>query len=461
MPLSANWKQASCIWDIWVAQQARAAIAARARKRLAELVEFARTRSPFYRRLYRALPGDCHELARLPPVNRHELMACFDDWVTDPEVRRAGVGDFLADTSLIGCPYLGRYAVFTSSGTTGEPGVFLHDDDALAVYDALLAVRFDPAGLAERSMLLGMWRGGVAMIAATGGHFAGMASWERWRRLHPSVAARVFPVSLPLAELVRRLNAFQPVFLASYPSMMRLLASEQREGRLKLHLSAAWLGGEELSPAVRAEIEQAFRCRAVEDYGSSEFMNIAFGCDRGWLHVNADWVILEPVDAEYRPLPPGQPSRTVLMTNLANRVQPIIRYDLGDSITLDPGRCACGSPLPAIRVQGRSDEILSFPAADGRAVGILPIPLTTLVEERCGVHRFQLIQTGPARLDVRLEVPAGRDRTRTWRQVEADLRAYLASHGVTGIMIRRDPQPPKVDEGSGKFRQVWVRMKDI
>lgn len=456
--MSIDWKQASRIWDIWAAQQAgEAAIAARAGRRLADLVEFARNRSPFYRRLYRALPAGCHDPARLPPVDKHELMACFDDWVADPEVRRSGVGDFLADTSLVGCPYLGRYAVFTSSGTTGEPGVFLHDSDALTVYDALLAVRFDPAGLAERSMLLGMRRGGVAMVAATGGHFAGTASWERWRRLNPYVAARVFPVSLPLEELVGQLNAFQPVFLASYPSVMALLAGEQRAGRLKLRLGAAWLGGEGLSPAVRAEIEQAFRCRAVEDYGSSEFMNIAFGCSRGRLHVNADWVILEPVDAEYRPLPPGQPSRTVLLTNLANRVQPIIRYDLGDSITLDPERCACGNPLPSIRVQGRSDETLSFPAADGRAVSILPIPLTTVVEEHCGVHRFQLIQTGSDCLDVRLVVPAGRDCARTWRGVEAALRAYLASHGVAEVTIRRDPHPPKADEDSGKFRQVWAR----
>lgn len=457
--MSFDWKQTGYLWDIWMTPQlGEAAVAARGRRRLAELVRYARSRSPFYQRLYRELPGDCHELPRLPPVNKRQLMAAFDDWVTDRKVRRAELNGFLADTGRIGHLYLDRYAVYTSSGTTGEPGVYLHDGSAQIVYEALLKVRFDPAGFVERALSV-LGQRGFAMIAATGGHFAGTATWERWRQLHPLVEARVFSVALPTDELVQQLNAFQPAFVASYPSTVLLLAQEQRQGRLQLNLSAAWMGGEGLSPSVRTEIEQAFGCRTVEDYGTSEFMNIAFGCDQGWLHVNADWVLLEPVDAEFRPVPPGQPSHTVLLTNLANRVQPFIRYQLGDSITLKPERCACGNPLPAIRVGGRSDETLYFPTAGGRTVGIMPIPLTSMIEDDCHVYRFQLIQTGPSRLDVRLEVPAGADPERTWRQVETGLHDFLARHGVTGITVRRDPEPPRAERTSGKFRQVWARWE--
>lgn len=57
--------------------------------------------------------------------------------------------------------------------------------------------------------------------------------------------------------------------------------------------------------------------------------------------MNADWVLLEPVDERHRPTPPGVPSHTVLLTNLANRVQPLIRYDLGDSVTLLDRPCQC------------------------------------------------------------------------------------------------------------------------
>ena len=98
-------------------------------------------------------------------------------------------------------------------------------------------------------------------------------------------------------------------------------------------------------------------------------MSIAYACTEGWLHVNADWVLLEPVDAEHRPMPPGEPSHTVLLTNLANRVQPIIRYDLGDSVIAKPEPCACGSPLPAIRVEGRHDDVVSLSRRTAGACG--------------------------------------------------------------------------------------------
>ena len=70
-------------------------------------------------------------------------------------------------------------------------------------------------------------------------------------------------------------------------------------------------------------IERAFDCALINEYGSSECMSIAFSCSERALHVNSDWVILEPVDADYRPILPGASSHTVLLTNLANRVQPI------------------------------------------------------------------------------------------------------------------------------------------
>jgi phenylacetate-coenzyme A ligase PaaK-like adenylate-forming protein len=49
---------------------------------------------------------------------------------------------------------------------------------------------------------------------------------------------------------------------------------------------------------------------------------------RRWLHSNADWVLLEPVDRDFRPTPPARMSHTVLLTNLAIAFQPVIRYDL-------------------------------------------------------------------------------------------------------------------------------------
>src|SRR5262249_39932579 len=154
------------------------------------------------------------------------------------------------------------------------------------------------------------------------------------------------------SNLVAQLNDYQPAFLASYPTTLTVLAAEQSEGRLKIAPACIWSGGEYLSPASRAAIERAFGTPPINEYGASECMSIAHSCGEGWLHINSEWVVLEPVDSDYRPTPRGEPSQTVLLTNLANRVQPIIRYDLGDSITVSAAPCACGSPHPAIRAEG-------------------------------------------------------------------------------------------------------------
>jgi phenylacetate-CoA ligase len=116
-------------------------------------------------------------------------------------------------------------------------------------------------------------------------------------------------------------------------------------------------------------------------------------------------------------MPPGQASRTALLTNLANCVQPLIRYDLGDCITVSPAPCSCCSPLPASRVEGRRKAILSFLAPDGQVIQLLPVTLSSLVEKTPGGRQFQVIQKGPATLIIRLEVVPGADGRRVWETI--------------------------------------------
>jgi phenylacetate-coenzyme A ligase PaaK-like adenylate-forming protein len=265
---------------------------------------------------------------------------------------------------------------------------------------------------------------------------------------------RVFSILEPLARLVEALNEFQPSFMATYPSAGSLLAAEQHAGRLRIAPSAIWLGGETLSPACRAEIRRIFQCRILEEYGASECMSIACECERGRLHLNSDWMILEPVDRAYRPVPPGTVSHTSLLTNLVNRVQPVIRYDLGDSVAFDPEPCACGAPFPALRVDGRSDDVLVLTTAAGKRVELLPLALTTVVEEHGGAHQFQIIQAAPGALSVRLEAPRGTSPVPVWLKVERALRAYLDAQGLPAVTLRFEPGPLLRRGESGKLRRV-------
>ena len=97
--------------------------------------------SPYYRRAWRDLPPGPLRLADLPVVTKGELMAAFDDWSTDRAIAWRDVEAFIAARAHIGERFRDRYLVWTSSGTTGTPGVFLQDAAALAVYDALVSVQ--------------------------------------------------------------------------------------------------------------------------------------------------------------------------------------------------------------------------------------------------------------------------------------------------------------------------------
>jgi phenylacetate-coenzyme A ligase PaaK-like adenylate-forming protein len=196
-----------------------------------------------------------------------------------------------------------------------------------------------------------------------------------------------------------------------------------------------------------------------DNYGCSEFVAIGYDCGHGWLHVHADWVILEPVDENYQPVQPGQTSSSVLLTNLANHVQPIIRYELGDRVTVRPDRCPCGSQLPAIRVEGRTDDILRFATPSGETIPVLPLALWATVKETPGINRFQLIQSSPSRLDVRLEAAVPEERQTVWLTAQQRLLAFLRTQGVVNVSVELLPEGPVRDPRSGKFRHVWSEVR--
>jgi phenylacetate-coenzyme A ligase PaaK-like adenylate-forming protein len=198
-------------------------------------------------------------------------------------------------------------------------------------------------------------------------------------------------------------------------------------------------------------IAKAFGAKVGNTWGSTEIGGPTYSCTEGWLHVIGDWIILEPVDADFRPVPPGEESDTVLVTNLANRVQPILRYDLGDRVLQRPDPCPCGNPLPAIRIQGRSAEVLRFPTQAGEDVSIPPLAFE--IDHMPGVDLSQVVQTTPTNLLVRLRFASGADPDQVWKKVHGELKHLLDSHELHQVTIERAEEPPEQSKG-GKVRQV-------
>jgi phenylacetate-CoA ligase len=445
--------------DVQAVQHAGAAgIRARQASRLRALLRVARERSRLYRELLPAAMPESEgqiELAALPVVGKTQLMQRFEDWVADPAIRQAELQDFIADPDRVGTAFLGRYIVWESSGSSGEPGLFVQDARAMAVYDALEALRrctarplqrmLDPLYLSER----------FAFVGATGGHFASVVSVERLRHLNPWMGAAFHSLSIlrPTAELVAELNELAPTILASYPTAVALLAEQAQSGALRIRPAEIWTGGEALTDAVRQLAEQTFGCTVRNSYGASEFLSIGWECAHGQLHANADWVILEPVDELHRPAAPGEYSHTTLLTNLANHVQPLIRYDLGDGLRFPPEHCTCGSPLPVIEVRGRHDDPLVLQGVSGQRVTWLPLALSTLLEDEAGVYDFQLLQRGAHTLGLRVGASGDEGRQAIARCCKA-LRELARRDHLQGLRLVEEPDLPLLHGSSGKVKRV-------
>lgn len=449
------WRSAAVAADVvWMSQADAATRAHRRRERLTRLLDAAMRGSPLYRRLIGERDPARVDLAELPVVRKPELMADFDAWVTDPRLTLASLRRFVADPARIGHAFAERYAVWESSGSSGEPGLFVQDTTALAVYDALEALRRPSWRGLER--LLGPWARDELMVfvGATGGHFAGTVAIERLRRLNPLAAPRIATVSIlqPLAQWIAQLRALAPTVIATYPSAAALLAQRKLAGKLDLAPREVWVGGETFTPPMRSLVQQAFGASVSQSYGASEFLAIAGECAQRRLHLNDDWVVLEPVDAQHRPVPPGTPGATTLLTNLANHVQPLIRYDLGDRVTIHAQRCPCGSPLPVIEVQGRADDTLRLGAA-AQATQLLPLAVGTVLEDEAGLFDYRLVQQGPNAL--LLSTPAhGAAAQASLRRGRTALERFIVAQGGPPVQIRCRSGADHAPGPSGKRQRI-------
>jgi putative adenylate-forming enzyme len=369
----------------------RAQLVEHQQQRLQTLVRHAATHSPYYRRRLAeaGIRSDKPvQLTRLPVLDKSLMMEHFDQLVCDPRLRRDELQGQVARMTRDQL-YLNRYRLMVTSGSCGRPGLF--------VYDAA-GWRAIAAGVVRASK----WAGLRPTLPRQRMAFVGGASPAHIsRQLTATMAIGVhrilaLPGTLPLPRLVQALNQFQPTYLSAYPSMALWLADEQRAGRLHLSPRILITIAELRTPEMTQRLVDAFGVRPFDVYGSSEGL---FGSEcehHHGIHLFEGTTMVENVDADGQPVPAGQPGARLLVTNLYNRVQPLIRLEITDVVTIDPEPCPCGRGLVRARtIHGRSDDILSLLAGDGAPIAIHPLHFALLTGDP-DIVEFQVRQHGPA-----------------------------------------------------------------
>ena len=264
---------------------------------------------------------------------------------------------------------------------------------------------------------------------------------------------------LPTQEIVRQLNAFQPAMLGGYPSNLDLLVEEAKAGRLSISPVLVMTGGEYLSETVRNRLSDTFGCHVQTSYACTEGGTIACECREQHFHLNDDWVIVEPVDRNNRPVPDGTRSDKVLLTNLFNFTQPYLRYEVTDRIILHREPCDCGNPSPWMELEGRSDDVIAL-VENGQIHRIAPLALYATLREVPVLRRFQVVAHPGNRLELRLDPTEGVSPEAAFANARPVLKAFLSAQGIHSAEITLSDKLPRQQDGSGKFKHVLNRMDD-
>jgi phenylacetate-coenzyme A ligase PaaK-like adenylate-forming protein len=397
-------------------------------ERLEALVRDVRARSPYWAA---RLPRGRVALEQLPRMDKVELMGSFDELVTDRRLRRDELFGHLEriDRDEL---YLGEYRAMATSGSSGRKGVFVYDRQAWI-------------GILAQFLRYSAWIGIKPKVPRMRiASVAGGVPTHMSQRVAASVAVgihRVTPLAAtaPLASLVEQLNAAQPEALNAYPSMARLLADEQVAGRLRLRLRLMSTSSEPLPAETRDRLERAFGVRPFNLYGTTEGL---WGCDcaeHAGVHLFEDFTIVENVDADGRPVPAGESGARLLVTNLFNRIQPLIRFELGDMVSVDPQPCRCGRTLLRLReIEGRSEDVIRLGGVAVHSMQFAPLSSDPDVRE------FQVVQEGE-RLRIRLALRAGANGAAARLQAtlaERLRKAGIAEPAIEVEVVERLERPP-------------------
>lgn len=289
----------------------------------------------------------------------------------------------------------------TTSGSTGRPVRFArtavtqtlglafalreHLWHARDFSGKLCAIRWFPRGTAEPPSGIHnpTWGPIVAPVFASG----------------PSAALNVVA---PLGEQIDWLLNEQPDYLVSFPSNLVALSLYASAQNIILpRLREIRTIGETVTDHARHLIQQVWQTRLVDLYSCEEAGYLALQCpESDHYHVQSENILLEIIDAEGRPCPPGKTGQ-VLISTLHNYATPLIRYEIGDMAEFGEP-CSCGRGLPVIRkIHGRKRNRLILPSGQN----VFPylgehgeISRETGVE----VHQFQCIQHSLEEIELKL-----------------------------------------------------------
>jgi phenylacetate-coenzyme A ligase PaaK-like adenylate-forming protein len=389
---------------------------------LADTLVFAAERSRWH--APRLAPVDLdavtpEDLTALPTMTKADLMRAWDDTVADPRLSLSAARAHLASLDATGPSFLlDAYLLFTTGGSTGEPGVFPWSSEEFGRW-AASNIRF------------GADLGDPPPERLT---FVGARSPRHPSALPPLLlygadagARMVVPIDQPLPAIADALNEIQPDSLFCVGSMLPALVEAQERGVLRIEPRSMSVGSDAVDPRALDAAERAFGVRPTDSYPTTDVGHIAVQPrgERGMV-VADDLMIVEAVDEHDRAVAVGEVSHHLLVTSLHQRTVPLIRYRIDDRVRFDVERSERYPAYSRIaEIDGRADDLFRY----GRLT-VHPHTFRSVLSRHHAVRDYQVRQT-PAGAEV-LVVQTGPVEPDA---LASELRGALATAGLPGAVV--------------------------
>ena len=258
-----------------------------------------------------------------------------------------------------------------------------------------------------------------------------------------------FEMSEPkLDQFIATIRAMRPRMLFGYPSALTHIARHaQKRGVVMsdLGIRVAFVTSERLYDEQRQTIGQVFGCKVANGYGGRDSGFIAHECPAGSMHLTADDIVVEIVDEDGKPQPPGVAGE-IVVTHLCTNEFPFIRYRTGDIGVLGSAACSCGRGLPLLQdIQGRTTDFVI--ASNGTVMHGLS--LIYILRDLLGVKSFKVIQESRSLTRVLLVTEDSFSPDATAKIVDGFKQRLGADVTVTVELVADIPA-----ERSGKFRYI-------
>ncbi|QAA76070.1 MAG: hypothetical protein BIP78_0304 [Candidatus Bipolaricaulis sibiricus] len=408
-------------------------------REIENLLALVRARSAFYRDLYRHQEvRSLAEFAELPTINKATMMENFDQLNT-VGLKRDELVAYAVEKELahdyFGY-YAGKYVVGLSSGTSGAKGIYVTPRSLTARLPAVFLAR---GGIPLRLLpfrilfLLRVFSQGFADIRA------------------PFISLTYLSTMTDPNVIIDRINDEQITILMAPPSLLRVLLPHV--GRIRVKPKRIVSYAEVLEREEKERLQRSFGCPVVEIYQTSEGP-IGSACNHGTLHINEDLMYVELLDDDGDPVTePGEIARQVVVTNLVNTVQPLIRYEMNDLVELG-GPCPCGSRFRTIgKVIGRDDDVFVFHTSDGRERPVFPDLMSRwIITSGDAIREYRVEQRSTGDLVVTVEITADGDQASVKAALLQRLRAEFSALGIAPtvqVEFAELPLPPD----SRKFKR--------